>query len=449
MYELLTLASSSTAREPSLHILVLEARTLCSAATGRNGGHLQPLVHAAPPDILEFEMANFDHVSHIIHLKGIECDYRRLSGCLGFWNKTYFREAKRALTQTSAGSSDLVRMVEDAKELQDLGLKGGAVGAMVQTVAASLSPYKLCVSMWQEMLSRYEGGNGGVKLNLQATTPVTSLERVGNPSTTTDSNLGWVLHTPRGIIHARTVILAINGYTSHLLPKFTPLIRPVQAQMSALTPPAAPEVSHDQQPRLIPMSYGFEGIGSMDRVMSDYLVQNPFTVRSRSEQTASESGGQLMFGGGRHMAANHGEAVWDDDFVDKNVEKYLRSLPERLNLTFGSSNSSKTTTTSTELLDIDASWTGIIGHSLDGNPWVGAVPDHAGLFLCAGYTGHGMTNAPLCGRYVAQLALEGLAPELGVWQHQRQEGTDHWHGAVPRKYLISTERMERAIRASA
>ncbi|KAK6851085.1 FAD/NAD(P)-binding protein [Apiospora arundinis] len=56
-------------------------------------------------------------------------------------------------------------------------------------------------------------------------------------------------------------------------------------------------------------------------------------------------------------------------------------------------------------------WSGIMGYSRDANPWVGPVPAAAGggdgLWLCAGYTGHGMPNAALCAKAVAEM-MTGL-----------------------------------------
>ncbi|OAL38147.1 hypothetical protein AYO20_02599 [Fonsecaea nubica] len=634
----------------NLTVLVLEARTLCSAATGRNGGHLQPIVHGAPAHIIDFELRNFHHVEALAmalntsRRDGDEgvisheddpkkghggfhheteksqptmttsssnwCDFRRLEGCLGFWNEEFFRDAKRdfALTASTSTSADnmrsgmgigtskttnthptnedckptkLARVVEDPAELEALGLKvdSGAVGAIVQSVAASLSPYKLCVGLWSGLLERFEQGRGQGQnakpevgrdgrgkggrvtearvskrtLNLQTDTPVTALERVhGDDNDNDNGTHGWILHTPRGNVHARTVILATNAYTSHLLPDFAPLIRPVQAQMSALVPPPPPPPSlslargeyhnisgdgtanghpnandeaetcdkNSDTPRpLIPMSYGFVGVGDMDRVMSDYLVQNPYDHHHHHHHHHSDGhgdgdsgrdrqGGHLMFGGGRHLALHHGEGVWDDDFVDKRVERYLRGLSERLHLN-PSLNSKVKSNHSThqdrtrvatddetgtesslspspshththshgdDLLPLAASWTGIIGHSSDGHPWIGPVPDHPGVFVCAGYTGHGMTNAPLCGRDVARRAVRVLGSSRARDRGRGRDGDRHkdsdvdsgrdrdvnenkdvvedgdedgnadWN--VPPEYLITRDRIERVKHGS-
>ena len=42
-----------------------------------------------------------------------------------------------------------------------------------------------------------------------------------------------------------------------------------------------------------------------------------------------------------------------------------------------------------------------MGFSRDERPWVGPVPTKPGVFVSAGYTGHGMPNTWLCGKAAA------------------------------------------------
>ena len=266
------------------------------------------------------------------------------------------------------------------------------------------------------------------RLNLQTLTPVTSLQK------SNDGQEGSLLRTSRGSVLARRVLLATNGYTSHLLPQFSTLISPLQAQMSALVPsPTSPFAKH-----LIPKSYGFVGIGDMDRVMSDYLVQN--LIRGDSQ------GGHLMFGGGRQKVPGHGVGVSDDSYVDHQAEMYLRSLPERLDLATHSE-ASQSSTPNAQLLDIAGSWTGIIGSSADGHPWVGRVPDYPGLYLSSGYSGHGMTNAGLCGRYAAKLVLLDISGEQKRGEMRgTADGQSREDGySVPKEYILTKQRMEAVL----
>lgn len=194
----------------------------------------------------------------------------------------------------------------------------------------------------------------------------------------------WTINTPRGSIVTPNVLLATNGYTAHLLPdEFRSLIVPVQGEMCALTPPASmleKPLQHD---------YSFMG-----KEQDDYLVQRP-----------AEVGGQFMFGGGRRIAARRGVGVSDDSTCDGKAAKYLRTMvPRVMDLELPGDGVVKAQTgvledweyvevlkddANEKDLNVEAEWTGIMGFSRDDCPWVGGVPGQEGLWVCAGYTGHG------------------------------------------------------------
>lgn len=149
-----------------------------------------------------------------------------------------------------------------------------AAGAIVQTNAASLWPYKLVSWVLEDVLKTKS-------INLQTNTPATSLQRVGDQ---------WIVHTPRGMISAPKVLLCTNAYTSALLPEFSDLIVPVRGEMSSLLPPDSMQpASSVHQP--LEHSYVFRGHGSQSIDQDDYLVQRPFPKASSRER-----GGELMFG---------------------------------------------------------------------------------------------------------------------------------------------------------
>lgn len=82
---------------------------------------------------------------------------------------------------------------------------------------------------------------------------------------------------------------------------------------------------------------------------------------------------------------------------------------------------------------VEHEWSGIMGFSADGQPWVGPLPRLASvygpgavratgglaspppptvpsnLYICAGFTGHGMVGAFLSGRTIAEM-VAGLEP---------------------------------------
>lgn len=160
--------------------------------------------------------------------------------------------------------------------------------------------------------------------------------------------------------------------------------------MSALKPTEAvlrEPLQHD---------YSFLGLGEQDRIEDDYLVQRPVS-----------GGGEMMFGGGRMVAAGAAVGVSDDSYVDGRVAAYLRRmLPRLLSVRDipgirgeGGDKKERLTLTDTwaeverESAEKDmvplAEWTGIMGYSRDEHPWIGGVPEKEGVWVCGAYTGHG------------------------------------------------------------
>lgn len=323
-------------------------------------------------------------------------------GVRGIYSDAKFKQAKENIDivkKTTPDLGKLMTLVTDKGELAKYH-HPKAQGAVITSIAARMWPYKLVAHTLQDLLvsSDLRGS-----FNLQTLTPAESI------SPTSDGK--WLVKTPRGDITATTIALATNAYTSHLLPDFTQLIVPCRGQMSALIP--LPSLSG---PNRLQTSMGFEGDG-----LDDYLIQRP-----------TEKGGHLMFGGGR--THGHSLGVTDDSSFDERTAAYLRrelidvfELPERTD----------------EKVEMQAvrQWTGIMGFSRDEVPWVGPVPGKEGVFVAAGYTGHGMPNTWLSGKAVARMVGASLAGE------DADEAVEAARKAtgLPRKYQVSAERIEKAM----
>ena len=52
-----------------------------------------------------------------------------------------------------------------------------------------------------------------------------------------------------------------------------------------------------------------------------------------------------------------------------------------------------------------------MGYTSDGYPFVGEVPDKQGQYICAGFNGHGMPQAFLSAKAVAEMIAKGKAVE--------------------------------------
>jgi len=186
--------------------------------------------------------------------------------------------------------------------------------------------------------------------------------------------------------------------------------------MTALLPP--------KDSTLLPDSYGFLGLGkAADSNSDDYLIQRPFIGVPNPK-------GHLMFGGGRTSGTLNSMGEADDSIVDEGSVTYLQeALLNTLEIGVRSERPAK--------LKAEYSWSGIMGYSKDNVPWVGAVPDRSGVWLCGGYTGHGMPNATLCAKAVVQmvLAVEKGEDLLDVQQDMIRQAQ------IPPAYLITEERI--------
>ncbi|GME46321.1 FAD dependent oxidoreductase [Neofusicoccum parvum] len=396
------------ARANGKSIVLLEAREACWGATGRNGGHCQVLPVARALDVTQFEVLNYNAVKSYIEDNSVACEWRSLSGCRAYYSADMFAVAQgevAALKEKDPELGKIVSVVTDPASLAAARVSK-AVGCTLTTAAASLWPYKLVTFILEKLV------RAGA-LNLQTNTPVEALTATVGAAAASHPH---TLRTPRGAVRARAVVLATNGYTSHLLPSFADLIVPVRGEMSALLPPPG-------APRL-PNSYGLCGQRGQPAHGDDYLNQRPY-------EGVPNPAGHYMYGGGDGAADHERIGVWDDSVVDKGMAAWLRRrLLEYMEL--GGE------TEGVKELEATHQWTGIMGYSRDNVPWVGEVPGVAkGVWLAGGYTGHGMPNGTLCGKAVVELLL---ADEQGVPASEAQQKVIEEVG-LPKSYLITEDRL--------
>jgi glycine/D-amino acid oxidase-like deaminating enzyme len=249
--------------------------------------------------------------------------------------------------------------------------------------------------------------------NLQTNTAVERLQRYDASS--------WTIYTPRGQVRARQVLFATNAYTSYLLPKLAELVVPVRGQVCALrSPPGAEQLRHTH--------VWIEGADHQ------YLIhRGPVDEQvGRNGEMLHSVDRSLILGGQKNVVADWQEGISRDDVVDPTISDALhRCLHRAVKLLPGD-------TPDPETLHADYEWTGIMGYSSDSCPWVGQMPSSlvdpaisdgvvTGLWISAGYTGHGMPVAPGCGAAVARMML---GKEISV--------------PVPRHWMASDERVRTA-----
>ena len=357
-------------------------------------------------------MRNFHTVKSYIAANDIPCEWRAVPGCRTFWTKALIKQAAQDVQHLKDADPEIgkhVTVIEDEDQIRKLRVNG-ALGVALTATAASLWPYKLIAYILEKLIKED-------RLNLQTKTPVTKIYRCKDDTESRKKGFRYALRTPRGNVLARHIILATNGYTSHLLPNFASLIVPERGTMTALIPPKGSKALSN--------SYGFVGAKGSNPIHEDYLIQRPFSG-------VPNPGGHLMFGGGEIAKTTKMVNEDDDSFVDIGSVAYLKqSLLQLLKL--GGK------TEGLQELEATHAWSGIWGTSIDRHPWVGAVPDMDGVWLAGGYSGHGMPNATLCGKAIVEMML---AQEGGSALDDIQEQLAK-RGDLPKSYLITKERIKR------
>lgn len=160
-------------------VVMLEAREACWGATGRNGGHIFPILHDYVEDdqIGSFELENLRAIEALIRGLDIHCDYQRQTSVRAIYTKLDLEEIEAALCTLKEKYPALashVRLVTDHGELVRLRIPS-AIAATMCDKAARLWPYKFVTRLLEDLVFPAGDLDSKPALNLQTTTPVISL----------------------------------------------------------------------------------------------------------------------------------------------------------------------------------------------------------------------------------------------------------------------------------
>ncbi|CCF41818.1 FAD dependent oxidoreductase [Colletotrichum higginsianum] len=356
-------------------ITILEAREACSGATARNGGHVRPDLYAGLParikrfgqeaadEMALFELANLHGVRDLVREKKIDCDFRVTTSMAVIRDEKLAKPLKDGLDELlrlGSPTAKLVHYVEGKAAEVFSGVKGAMAAFAFE--AGSIWPYKLVLYLLSQAVDK------GAQLHTH--TPVTEV------SDSREDGF-WIVTTPRGIIKAKTVLYASNGYTSTLLPEYKNRIIPVRGVCSHV---AVPEGG--APPPYLPTTYSLRHGANL----YDYQVTRP--------------DGSIVVGGARTEVIPHVEEwynVWDDS---KMIEPAAHYFDDHMQRNFRGWEDSGA--------EVDSIWTGIMGYTNDLYPHVGPVPSKPGQFVCAGFNGHGMSFILLTARGLAKIVRDGV-----------------------------------------
>ncbi|KAL1988363.1 hypothetical protein VTN96DRAFT_10046 [Rasamsonia emersonii] len=405
--------------QPDLSVTVLEARSLASGATGRNGGHCKEVPYVDYAElkamygkegamkIVRFRLSQLDAMFDIANKLGPDVVassmLRRVEGVDIYFDRKVYEQMKARLAS----------WLEDFPEEKDRWLsfdgdnldeRFGAINAVgcMTGPAGALWPYRLVGAVTSFLFKNQRYPN----FTLETNTPVESI------ATTAVPEYPFKIKTTRGEINARHVIHCTNGHAGHLLPGLRGKLFPVRGQMTLQAPPPAFPRVGGRHSWLLHYAPGY-----------DYMTQSP---------TAS---GELYLGGGLLTALLSGKVsvddadvgnVRDDQQSDEALKILERVMEERFRNGKGAAVLNK--------------WTGVMGFTIDSSPIVGKVPysvsgrdpgvsSSGGEWVAAGFCGHGMAYCWLTGKAVAEMVLKG------------EESVGNWFPTE--QYACSTERLQR------
>jgi glycine/D-amino acid oxidase-like deaminating enzyme len=184
-------------------------------------------------------------------------------------------------------------------------------------------------------------------------------------STRVDAVARGEARTAAGVVRAGTLVLCTNAYTSHLV---TSRVRAVRGQMLA-TAPARPTITRP-------------------------------AYANRGYQYWRQTGdGRVLVGGWRDTAvdAEVGEEEGTTEAIQKQLDAFLRARAITAPVTHR--------------------WAGTMGFSHDALPYVGLIAP--GVFVCGGFTGHGMAFGPASAELVAALVRGVTHPDADLFDPAR------------------------------
>ncbi|KAJ5784011.1 uncharacterized protein N7518_009688 [Penicillium psychrosexuale] len=381
-------------QNPTPRVVLVEARELCSGATGRNGGHLRPDIYSATAlfterygieaaaEIVRFEISHLKIMEELVRKENIDCELTFTRSYDMYLDEDQLKKAKAFYDFLVDQGLDFMNDVKylSQAETQDIAHVRDAKGGF-SFPTGHLWPYKLVAHLIRTAVSH--------GLNLQTNTPVSEIGETPN------ADGSWRVTTSRGVINARKIILATNAFTSALAPEYSKAIIPCKGICSQIA--AAPGAPHQELPGTYCIRIGPEG----------YIYQ------------ISRNDGPLIVGGASHLFKDDREEWYnnpDDGKLIKVAADYFDGYMQRTFLGWEDSEA-----------EIKHIWAGVMGYSADSLPHVGSIPGKPGQFIAAGFNGHGMPVAFLSGKAVADMAQSSVAFE---------------DTGLPRLYKTSLARLE-------
>lgn len=348
---------------PGDKILILEAREAVSGASGRNAGHVRPdafrgyaayaAVHGPEQakKIIVEESKVLHAVDEFVRKYDVPCDFdltTTFDVCLTTEFAEYEAKSFEAY-QAAGGDVSHVRFY-DGDEAKRRTRVPEAVAAY-EWPAGSSHPAKLAQWLLSSVIK--EGAQLWTHCPAIA---VTESERPG---------FRWDVRTPRGTIAAHKVVHSTNAYAAALLPHLSGYITPNRAQAHSLVPASAFS-AEKAFTSTMSLRYSLHHFYSVNQRKGDGTIVLGVS-RSNPELSAETLAIRESFDDG----------AFNQEIVDDALKRFKIMFPE------------DDPESERHGEGLDHAWTGIIGMTPDSVPYVGAIDELPGQYICAGFNGHG------------------------------------------------------------
>lgn len=357
-------------------VLVLDAMAPGEGASSRNGGMIggghrlsidelaaQFGAQVARDLLYEAHCASRDHAIRSMQAESIDCDYSETGRFRGLWTSSEYDGAAKGVERLKALIPVEAYMVPATEQRAECGTDLYA-GGTVYPLHGGLNPAKW-VYGWMQAAQR-------AGATVQGNVPVSSLSRDG---------ADHLVHTHRGTVRARDLLVATNGYTGPATPQARRRIVPIPSFLIASEP-----LPPDKMKALFP--------------------KNRMIAESRERHCyfrPSPDGTRLVFGGRAAMF----------EAPDALAIRELKKLVQQVFPDIGD-------------IRLSHFWRGKTGFTFSFLPHVGQID---GVWYAMGYSGSGNAMAPWLG-HKAGLLIAGDPNGKTAFQ-KTPFPTRPWHRGRP------------------
>jgi glycine/D-amino acid oxidase-like deaminating enzyme len=343
------LSAARTLAKTGVSVAILERETIGWGASSRNAGITGCGLKAGAPTIFKRYGENYgskfwraslealELIKELIAEEGIDCDWEQKGDLCVAYKPSHYEGFKARAEWHRKNLDHSLHLVSQAELQTEIGSQA-YFGGIVDDHGAGLHPAKLVYGLAQ-VAAKY-----GALLCEES--GVFQIEKTPQ---------GFRLHTIKGEINTKEVLVATNGYTDHLVPNLKPKIFPGGSYI-ILTEPLSEELQAEISPK-----------GRMfwdSKWFLNYFRLTP--------------DGRLLWGGRNNLST-------DLDLMESAQRLHagmLRAFPQL------------------EGIAITHTWTGQLGLTFDLMPHIGCIN---GIFYALGHGGHGLHTALFLGHEVAQI----------------------------------------------